>query len=156
MSRARILRVAALCLLSTAVPVAAVAADDGRRDERPYTIVNPPLAPLTVGSQSSTVRQGVLRGAAYIIEVPPAWNGELVMWAHGYRGTGTVLTVDAPGYGMRQRLLQLGYAWAASSYDRNGYDVESGVRTTRELAREFGHLVGRPERTYIAGVSMGA
>ena len=28
------------------------------------------------------------------------------------------------------------------------------MRTTPELAREFGHLVGRPERTYIAGESM--
>ena len=39
---------------------------------------------------------------------------------------------------MRQHLLDLGYAcWAASSYDANGYDVESGVRATRELAGQF-------------------
>ena len=117
MSRARFLVVAALCVASTAVPVTTATADDGRRDERPYTISNPPLPPLTVDGVPSTVRQGVQRGAAYIIEVPPEWNGELVMWAHGYRGNGTVLTVDPPGYGLRQRLLDQGYAWAASSYD---------------------------------------
>ena len=99
--------------------------------------------------------QGELRGAGYIIEVPPDWNGELVMWAHGYRGEGTVLTVDPPGFGLRQHLLELGYAWAASSYDANGYDVESGVRRTRDLVQHFRRLVGRPERIYIGGVSMG-
>lgn len=77
------------------------------------------------------------------------------MWAHGYRGEGSVLTVDPPSFGMRRHLLERGYAWAASSYDANGYDIESGVRSTRELAKEFIGLVGKPERTYIGGVSMG-
>ena len=77
------------------------------------------------------------------------------MWAHGYRGEGTVLTVDPPGFGLRQHLLELGYAWAASSYDANGYDIESGVRSTRDLARHFRRLVERPSRIYIGGVSMG-
>ncbi len=49
------------------------------------------------------------------------------MWAHGYRGTGKVLTVDTPGYGLRQKLLQQGYAWAASSYATNDYNVATGV-----------------------------
>ena len=99
--------------------------------------------------------QGELRGAGYIIEVPPNWNGELVMWAHGYRGEGTVLTVDPPGFGLRRHLLERGYAWAASSYDANGYDIESGVLSTRYLVQHFRRLVGRTERVYIGGVSMG-
>lgn len=120
-----------------------------------YTISNPPLAPAVVGGVPSSVRQGVHKHAAYIIEVPPEWNGELVMWAHGYRGQGSVLTVDPPAFGLRQRLLNQGYAWAASSYYANGYDIQAGVRSTKDLALLFRDLEGDPTRTYIVGVSMG-
>ncbi len=121
----------------------------------PYTIVNPPLAPALVNGQPTTVTQGVHAHAAFIIEVPPVWNGELVMWAHGFRGQGTVLFVDPPAFGLRQRLLDQGYAWAASSYAGNGYDIRTGVLTTKDLADHFASTVERPKRTYIAGVSMG-
>lgn len=138
-----------------AIALTGSATASAQADEPEYTIVNPPLPALAIGGQPSTVLQGELGGAGYIIEVPPAWNGELVMWAHGCRGEGSVLTVDPPSFGMRRHLLERGYAWAASSYDANGYDIESGVRSTRELAKEFIGLVGKPERTYIGGVSMG-
>jgi pimeloyl-ACP methyl ester carboxylesterase len=121
----------------------------------PYTIVNPPLPPAMVNGQPTTVTQGTHSHAAFIIEVPPAWNGELVMWAHGFRGQGTVLFVDPPGFGLRQKLLNQGYAWAASSYAGNGYDIRTGVQTTKELADLFAATVERPQRTYLAGVSMG-
>ena len=39
---------------------------------------------------------GVHGGAGYRIEVPTNWNGELVLWAHGYRGNGLELTVSNP------------------------------------------------------------
>jgi pimeloyl-ACP methyl ester carboxylesterase len=127
-------------------------------DDQPlpgYTVDNPPLAPATVGGRPSRVLQGVHGHAAYDIEVPPRWNGSLLMWAHGYRGDTRVLTVDPPGYGLRQKLLDQGYAWAASSYYGNDYDVRAGVRSTRDLAGHFGRVVGKPRRTYLAGVSMG-
>lgn len=121
-----------------------------------YTISNPPLAPLTVDGRPTRVLQGVVDHAAYDVEVPPHWNGELVMWAHGYRGTGKVLTVDPPGYGLRQKLVQQGYAWAASSYATNDYNVATGVTTTHSLAGYAGRLLRRqPSRVYVAGISMG-
>ena len=121
-----------------------------------YTISNPPLAPVVVQGRQTRVLQGVHQHAAYDVEVPPRWNGELVMWAHGYRGTGTVLTVDTPSFGLRQKLLDQGYAWAASSYARNDYDVATGVTTTHGLATYAARLIGqRAKRVYVAGVSMG-
>jgi hypothetical protein len=121
-----------------------------------YTISNPAVAPLSVGGKPSRVVQGVREHAAYVIEIPARWNGELVMWAHGYRGAGTVLTVDQPAYGLRQKFLDEGYAWAASSYAQNNYDVATGVTTTHDLARYAERVIGRhTRRTYIAGVSMG-
>ncbi len=131
----------------------------GVPDDQPlpgYTIVNPPLTPLVVDGKAARVFQGVHQHAAYDVEVPADWNGELVMWAHGYAGTGKVLGVDVPPYGLRQTYLEQGYAWAASSYATNDYNVATGVTTTRGLADKATRLLGRkPARTYIAGVSMG-
>ncbi|WP_330273864.1 hypothetical protein OG205_45170 [Lentzea sp. NBC_00516] len=120
-----------------------------------YTIVNPPLAPEVIDGRPTKVLQGVHRHSAYVVEVPAKWNGRLAMWAHGYRGTGTVLTVDPPAYGLRTRMLGQGYAWAASSYYSNGYDVRAGVTATHDLAQHFGTLVARPKEVFVAGVSMG-
>jgi hypothetical protein len=146
---------AALVLsLGAAAPSAAGSVPDDR-PLPPYTISNPPLPPLSTPDGPTTVKQGVYHHAAYDIEIPPRWNGELVMWAHGYRGQGTTLTVDTPGFGLRQKLVGEGYAWAASSYADNGYDVRAGVVGTHDLAELFARLRQRPRRTYIAGVSMG-
>lgn len=62
------------------------------------------------GSTVDTDRwTGVLNNASYRIEVPKSgWNGKLVMWVHGDRGTGPNLTVDTPI--MRRYLLDNGYA----------------------------------------------
>ncbi|GGO19415.1 hypothetical protein [Micromonospora parathelypteridis] len=142
--------------LAGAAPASATGRDPSGGQPLPgYTIENPPLAPLVVGGKPTTVRQGVHRHAGYIIEVPDRWNGDLVLWAHGYRGQGTVLSPEPPGFGLRQRLLEQGYAWASSSYDRNGFDIRSGVLGTKALSDHFGRTVRRPHHTYIAGVSMG-
>lgn len=147
-----VLTAAVLTAGLTATPATASPPDEARDG---YTIVLPDLAPLTVEGGATRVLTGVHKRAGYAIEVPPNWNGELVLWAHGFRGAGPELTVDPPSYGLRERFVEQGYAWAASSYDRNGYDVEAGVKSTHDLAIEFGRLVGRPERTYLTGVSMG-
>ncbi|MEU0156985.1 alpha/beta hydrolase family protein [Micromonospora fulviviridis] len=142
-------------LAGAAPAVAADRGDDGSQPLPGYTISNPPLAPLVIDGATTTVRQGVHEHAGYVIETPARWNGDLVMWAHGYRGQGTLLSPEPPGYDLRQRMLAQGYAWASSSYDRNGYDIRSGVLGTRALADFFADTVKRPKRVYIAGVSMG-
>ncbi|WP_121008219.1 alpha/beta hydrolase family protein [Saccharothrix australiensis] len=138
-----------------ATPVPASAATPPDQPLPGYTIDNPPLPPVQVGGSPSRVLQGVHRHAGYVIEVPPRWNGRLAMWAHGYRGATTVLTVEPPAYGLRQRLLDQGFAWAASSYYANGYHVKAGVESTRDLAAHFADVVGRPRDVFLVGVSMG-
>ena len=103
---------------------------------------------------------GVLGGAGYRVEVPVNWNGKLVMYAHGFAGNGNVLSVQNPQ--IRRYLIQNGYAWAASSYTKNYYDVRAGVEDTNALALEFnkiatarGRTLAAPSKTYITGVSMG-
>ena len=101
-----------------------------------------------------TQRQwGVHTGAGYRIEVPYNWNGSLVMWAHGFRGTGLELTVD--NHPLRTFLIAKGFAWAASSYSKNAYDPAQGAKDTHALAAFFNGKFGKPTRTYITGASMG-
>lgn len=141
--------------ISAAAAVPATGGDGGQPLPG-YTISNPTLPPLSVAGQTTTVVQGVYKHAAFDLEIPPNWNGELVMWAHGYRGTGTVLTVDPPAYGLRETFAQEGYAWAASSYAENNYNPATGVTSTHDLAKYAAKLIGqKPTRTYIVGVSMG-
>jgi len=101
----------------------------------------------------ATAYWGIHTGAGYRAEVPDNWNGDLVMWAHGFRGTGLELTVD--NHPLRELLIALGYAWAASSYSRNDYDVSTGVQDTHALVKRFNGLVGKPGNIYMTGASMG-
>ncbi|MET0544405.1 MAG: alpha/beta hydrolase [Variovorax sp.] len=114
----------------------------------------------TVDNTTTSRWAGVLGGAAWRIEVPAAWNGKLVMYAHGYAGDGNVLSITNPS--IRRYLIQNGYAWAASSYSKNYYDVRVGVEDTNALALEFnkiaeakGRPLAAPSKIYITGHSMG-
>ena len=120
----------------------------------PAYFVDETKLPFDALPGTSTTRYwGVLGGAGYRIEVPANWNGDLVLYAHGFRGTGLELTVSNPR--IRQFLVDHGYAWAASSYSTNGYDVRQGVKDTHALGERFNGLVGQPRRTYFTGHSMG-
>lgn len=169
------LRLTALALASTAFLVACGGSDDPpapeetrAQDTRTFTadatattFTAMAAAAGDVTDMSTTSRwAGVLGGAAYRVEVPPNWNGKLVMYAHGYAGTGAALGVGNPS--IRRYLVQNGYAWAASSYAKNYYDVRAGVEDTNALALEFtkiaaanGRTLAAPTKTYITGHSMG-
>ena len=120
----------------------------------PAYFVDPSKLPFAEIAGIPTQRLwGVHNGAGYRIEVPYKWNGSLVMWAHGYRGTGLELTVD--DHPLRQFLIANGYAWAASSYSRNAYDPAQGAKDTHALTMLFNGRFGKPSKTYITGASMG-
>ena len=120
----------------------------------PAYFVDPSKLPFDALPGTTTTRHwGVHQGAGFRIEVPQPWNGMLVLYAHGFRGTGLELTVSDPR--IRRLLVENGYAWAASSYSKNGYDVKQGVKDTHALGQLFNGMVGNPSRTYITGHSMG-
>jgi acetyl esterase/lipase len=114
----------------------------------------------TVAMGTTSRWAGVLNGAGYHVEVPANWNGKLVMYAHGYAGTGATLGISNPT--IRRYLIQNGYAWGASSYTKNYYDVRAGVEDTNALALEFNNIAAKNGRTlaaptkyFITGHSMG-
>jgi pimeloyl-ACP methyl ester carboxylesterase len=104
---------------------------------------------------------GVLpHGALSLICVPAAgWNGELVVFAHGYVAFdqplgfyhltfGDGLTLPAVAQG-------LGYAFATTSYRQNGLAILEGVDDIRELVASFMAGYSVPTRVHLAGASEG-
>jgi len=110
-----------------------------------------------------TLHAGRLFGAEYAFYLPlhEFWNGDLVLFAHGYLPPSL-----EPGFPeeLPEELVQLqcfllgqGFALGASSYAANGYAVQEGMRDTHLLNALFRwHTHLEPARTYLVGQSMGA
>jgi pimeloyl-ACP methyl ester carboxylesterase len=102
---------------------------------------------------------GKYDGGLYRIEIPDNWNGDLVLFAHGFvsnGGTnGSMLRVGTHRF--REHVVKNGYAWAASSYRCNGYVPGQGLLDTIALVDLFKQANGgkAPTRTYLTGESMG-
>ncbi len=109
-------------------------------------------------------------GAKYCIIVPPNWNHDLVIFAHGYVDPTTSLTnpeFTDPRIPYEQLLLpgntatipglitQLGYAFAITSYSKNGLAVQEGVADVIDLAAIFKALHPDTRWMYLVGASEG-
>jgi pimeloyl-ACP methyl ester carboxylesterase len=102
---------------------------------------------------------GVLpSGALSRICVPLGWNGQLVVFAHGYVAPGQPLAfhqLQLPDGTDIPTLVQgLGFAFATTSYRQNGLAVLEGADDIRELVAQFS-ATHSTLRTYITGVSEG-
>lgn len=105
------------------------------------------LSTEPAGDGGPVSRRGAYKGGRYLIEVPARWNGGLVLYAHGFRGT-----LDSP---LTSHLADRGYALAASSYRAEGYRVDWFVDDMRALLELFIREVRRPRWAIIHGQSMG-
>lgn len=102
---------------------------------------------------------GEVGGAKYYIEVPENWNGDLVLFAHGYVGPDVPIEEIDPTTiegGKRAQVLQRGYAWAVSARSDNGFAVQEGVKATHQLRGIFTSRVAAADRVYLSSGSMGA
>lgn len=98
-------------------------------------------------------------GAYFLIAIPSDYNGQLVLWNHGY-SLNPPDKVSAKDLGPGLGLLELGFAVAASSYRPNaiglgGWAVRDGAEDTENLRQRFVKFVGRPYRTFVVGASEG-
>lgn len=121
-----------------------------------YDLEDPAFDPVP----GARVDYGEIEGAGYRIELPEQWNGELVLWAHGFRGLndeGTDfsrrLTFDQ--IPARDVIIGQGYGWATSTYRVNGYVPGVGVDDLLRVKDQLAQIARPPLRTYIAGGSMG-
>lgn len=94
-------------------------------------------------------------GSTYEILVPPAWNGDLVLYAHGYVDPQETDPLTDFERALLPVLPTMGYAVAYSSFSESGLDIKDGAQRTKQLEGLFTSKVGQPNRTFLAGGSMG-
>ena len=121
--------------------------------------------PALAGSDSACGEDGAQpSGAIYRICLPDApmpWNGQLVVYAHGYVDPTQPVglpedQLSIPGFGSIADIVTVqGYAFAATSYRRNGLAIQEGVADIMELLDIFEQTVGVPRRVLLIGVSEG-
>lgn len=98
-------------------------------------------------------------GSTFAIAMPGAWNGSLIVYAHGIVDPAAPVALPSTQDGfetLRSKWTDVGYAVAYSSFAENGYALKSAIKSTHELRREFRRRFGRPTRTYLTGHSLGA
>lgn len=100
-------------------------------------------------------------GAGYRICMPIVWNGDLVVYAHGY-----VSPTEPVGIAEDQMILPdgtsiadlanlLGFAFAATSYRTNGLAVLEGIDDLVDLVDIFTTEKSAPNKIYLIGISEG-
>ncbi len=96
-------------------------------------------------------------GAQYQIIIPKPWNGQLVVYAHGYADISAPIAIPNtdPELQIYQAFASQGFAVAISSFSQNGWAVKEGIQDIRDLQSIFSAQVGIPSRSYVLGVSMG-
>ena len=102
---------------------------------------------------------GKLEGDHFAISVPVNWNGQALVFAHGYSVPGSSIAVSEdpaekdPSGGLMKGAYAQGFAVAHSDFDKAGVGVESAVENTLRLRGFLGRM-GVSE-AYVAGGSMG-
>lgn len=136
---------------------AAIAKTPASFDMAAEVAPTPTTCPASVGEGASCLSGQDSAGAFYMVVMPKAWNGDLVLHAHGgpFLGAPTAKRVveDLERWAVMPRL---GYAWAASSYRQGGVAVTAAAEDNERLRRLFADKVAKPRRTYLHGQSWGA
>jgi pimeloyl-ACP methyl ester carboxylesterase len=129
-----------------------------------------PLTPALAYSNEDCDLYGTYsNGAKYCITYPsmwPMWNGDLVIFAHGY--VPVTAPLDIPWSQMTflndltneptslpGEVNDMGFAFATTSYSVNGLAVTQGVSDILDLIQVFSDQVAPPNRVYLVGASEG-
>ena len=127
--------------------------DESFNEAAPTAAACPPAVPA-----DATCLAGVdSNGAHYLIARPAAWNGHLVLHAHG----GPSLDSPTPERAVEDLtrwaiMVRAGYAWAGSTFRQGGVEVRAAAEDTERLRKIFRAHVAIPTRTILHGQSWGA
>lgn len=115
------------------------------------------LALASTADALTELRGQTASGAYFVAQVPDGWRAgdRLALLNHGY----DIEPIDAtPSLGppaVRQRMLDRGYAVAASSYSQRGWALFQTARDHRELVAAFAARFGAPGSIVASGGSLG-
>jgi pimeloyl-ACP methyl ester carboxylesterase len=123
------------------------------------------LIVLPAGARAQAIpgecTRGLLPSKALSLICVPAlgWNGQLVVYAHGYVAPGLPLDfyqlTTPDGTPIPPLVQSLGFAFATTSYRQNGLAILEGAADVRELVAAFSASHPAPTRVHVAGISEG-
>jgi len=95
-------------------------------------------------------------GAMFALYMPDSWNGDLVLYSHGY--VGPQGEPDLPAFAsspLGQEILALGYGLACTSRSEAGFAILDGIRRTRQARNLWIAAFAKPDKVYMIGWSLG-
>jgi len=112
------------------------------------------LVGLAAPSRADTVLDGTTDGGAFFrIVVPTVWNGDLVIWNHGFSLNPVGPVTDLGPLASLQ--LSQGYAVAASSYQQIGWALFKTKPDLQNMMGVFNANFGTPNQVIVSGGSLG-
>ncbi len=120
----------------------------------------PPQASLSK-TAVQVFRGSMDTGGYYLIQIPDEWNGDLVMYAHGYISPTEEVAIPEgqlylpDGTYLPDIITDMGYAFATTSYRANGMVVQDAIIDLVELKFLFKDMFSDPKHTYLVGASEG-
>jgi len=120
------------------------------------------LAPATWADSSCGPDGLQASGSIYRIcmPAPGEYNGDLVIWAHGFQDAGTPVQIPEDqlvvgGVSIPQIVNALGFGFATNSYSKTGLAVRQGMADILDLVDIYTAQQGAPRRVYLTGASEG-
>ena len=112
------------------------------------------LALIASSAHAVTEMTGNTDGGAFFrIVVPDAWNGDLVIWNHGFSLSPIGPVSDLGPLAALQ--LSEGYAVAASSYQQFGWALFKTKNDMQNMYSVFKANFGEPNQVFLNGASLG-
>jgi hypothetical protein len=96
--------------------------------------------------------------AIHHFQKPDTWNGDLVVYAHGYVDPQNDLAIPNDkinGISVATVVNSLGMAYATTSYPHNGLNGPEAVADLIKLVNEFKETYSQPRHIYLVGASEG-
>ena len=121
------------------------------------------LVSLAASAQSICDPEGVqASGSRYRICMPPAgaYNGSLIVWAHGFQDAGTPVQIPEDqlcfaGLCLNELANGLGFGFATNSYSKTGLAIVEGRNDILDLVNLYKAQKGNPSKVYLVGASEG-
>ena len=94
-------------------------------------------------------------GEIYQISKPDNWNGDLILYAHGYVSPFLPLAIPTEANAYVPLFTSLGYAFATTSYSENGLAIQTGIQNILGLRQKFLDEFPQTKHIYLTGGSEG-
>jgi hypothetical protein len=94
-------------------------------------------------------------GEIYQICIPTLWNGDLILYAHGYVSEFEPLALPTEAAAYVPLFTTLGFAFATTSYSENGLAIQTGIDNIIDLRKRVIKEFVTPNDIFLTGGSEG-